>query len=362
MDELWRKAGNEYPLNTGNADWDAVAARLGIPPEPKRKDRRALWLLLLLLIPVLCMRPFPLGLGASDGPTSTSKVPASSKPVPATPSATQPVVQDRSSTVTTGDVPPGNNTTSENNNSNIATVNPGSRTGQVSPGSENTSTATTPMQATPASTRTARSRKRAEHTATSATKMPIAGGARQTEGRRKGKQQSGRTMAVPSQQKTKNAAADVTTGAPPVAGIDATPGPGTIPVLVEPQPKADSVNTIAPLRKDTVPATDTNAAAPGAPKVKPVRTRRFYAGVVAGTGFTTIKRQRSPGPGYDFGIAIGYQASRHFSIEAQLLWSRKKYFSHGKYLKNDLSYLPQYSYVRSVDGDCRRCERPDDLV
>ncbi|RYY91658.1 MAG: hypothetical protein EOO11_22405, partial [Chitinophagaceae bacterium] len=63
MDELWRKAGNEFPLHTGGADWDKVAAKLGIAPEPKRKDRRYLWLLLLLLLPVVCIRPFPLGLG-----------------------------------------------------------------------------------------------------------------------------------------------------------------------------------------------------------------------------------------------------------------------------------------------------------
>ena len=57
MDELYRKAGENYPLNTNTADWEKLRKKLtGIADEPvvtiaeKKKNYRT-FLLLLLLIP-----------------------------------------------------------------------------------------------------------------------------------------------------------------------------------------------------------------------------------------------------------------------------------------------------------------------
>jgi hypothetical protein len=62
MDDLFRKAGDLYPLKTSESDWDNVLGKLqdknfgnqtgisGLPVRADRKKRR--WLFLLLLIPV----------------------------------------------------------------------------------------------------------------------------------------------------------------------------------------------------------------------------------------------------------------------------------------------------------------------
>src|SRR4051812_30356694 len=53
MDELFRKAADDYPLRTDSADWEKVRRQLEAATVPKeeRKDRRYLLFLLLLLIP-----------------------------------------------------------------------------------------------------------------------------------------------------------------------------------------------------------------------------------------------------------------------------------------------------------------------
>jgi hypothetical protein len=65
MDDLFRRAAENYPLDTKSADWDKIAAELEIQPvKPKDhifKDRRYLWLLLLLPISFLCNHIFNSG-------------------------------------------------------------------------------------------------------------------------------------------------------------------------------------------------------------------------------------------------------------------------------------------------------------
>src|SRR5688572_7004546 len=57
MDELFRKAADEYPLNTGTPDWNKVAQGLAeehVPEPPVKKTyRRYTWLLLLLPLGLL---------------------------------------------------------------------------------------------------------------------------------------------------------------------------------------------------------------------------------------------------------------------------------------------------------------------
>lgn len=59
-DDLFKKAGDNYPLNTDNANWQEVFDRIKSPENspppvfaksPQNHSRRYAWLLLLLLIP-----------------------------------------------------------------------------------------------------------------------------------------------------------------------------------------------------------------------------------------------------------------------------------------------------------------------
>lgn len=79
MDELFERAGRDYPLKTDNAGWDAVFGKLQQPdtgittPNPRPFNKRYYWLLLLLL---------PLGyltLNSNERFADKNKVPAANK-------------------------------------------------------------------------------------------------------------------------------------------------------------------------------------------------------------------------------------------------------------------------------------------
>ncbi|RYY59957.1 MAG: hypothetical protein EOO12_15705 [Chitinophagaceae bacterium] len=369
MDELWRKAGNEYPLNTGGADWDKLAARLGLPPgEPKRKDRRYLWLLLLLLVPVVCIRPFPLGLGTASNPGGVAPVTATGNgghkdpqniPVaPATPGQggapgnTPDPVAGQTSNIHQRDAAPGDQPAPVSGASSPARASaPGQPGAVLRVDRRNTDGRNAVASATSAPATGTRTQQRPRvRRQPVATNPPIAGSAGQA-GRHSGNAPVPvRSNVAVGDPAPVDSTSLVKSNVPPVEV------PGVLPPIENvPVPTKDSVAVQPPI----APAVSDSAQNTPAPKKQPSQHRpRFYAGIVGGTGFTTIKRQKSPGPGYDIGIAVGYQPNRHLAIEAEVLWSRKQYFSHGKYLKNDLSYLPAYSYVRAVNGDCRMIEIP----
>ena len=60
MDELFRKAADEYPLNTGTPDWNKVAQGLAEEhvPEPRRVDLDAHGVRRLRMLPD-CPQPQP---------------------------------------------------------------------------------------------------------------------------------------------------------------------------------------------------------------------------------------------------------------------------------------------------------------
>jgi hypothetical protein len=69
--------------------------------------------------------------------------------------------------------------------------------------------------------------------------------------------------------------------------------------------------------------------------------RGMYYGLLAGVGFTTVKSQSFTRPGFDVGVIAGYQISPRSSVEINLLYTHKYYYSDGKYfsmdkMKNDM--------------------------
>ena len=56
MDDLFRRAAEEYPLKTDSADWDKLASKMQAEDEHKnasgKKRNKAKYLLLLALIPL----------------------------------------------------------------------------------------------------------------------------------------------------------------------------------------------------------------------------------------------------------------------------------------------------------------------
>src|SRR5215207_217881 len=62
MDELFRKAGEGYPLDTSGADWEKIAKELNGPRQnpvaSKRNHKKLLWLLVLIPFSFICNQYF----------------------------------------------------------------------------------------------------------------------------------------------------------------------------------------------------------------------------------------------------------------------------------------------------------------
>ena len=63
----------------------------------------------------------------------------------------------------------------------------------------------------------------------------------------------------------------------------------------------------------------------------PFNRQGFYFGVVAGPQFSQVKGQGFTKTGFDAGVLAGYRFNKKFSAEAGLLYAAKHYYSDGKY-------------------------------
>lgn len=294
MDELFRRAAQDYPLNTRGADWEKLQKALEEPPavggEPARKDRRRhlLWLLLLLPLPWICTRY------TGEGDKVAADVPAVQK-------ATVP--------------------SSEKNNSRVVLQETSGRT------LESSSEAPVGLRE-PLSLFT--------NTKSGLTRTPAL------------KEDNGllsnpyRQDALPDGGEIQQPAAPVTesregavTISEPVAALDKA---GQAP---------DSVQK----------AQDTTAAGPQAKKAQQLpKSRRFYAGIIGGADITSIEMQKVKKIGYDLGVIAGYSINERWSVEAGLLSSEKAYYSSGKHLYK--AYTLPGTRLREAEGDCRMWEVP----
>lgn len=84
----------------------------------------------------------------------------------------------------------------------------------------------------------------------------------------------------------------------------------------------------------------------------------FYYGVIAAPDISTIKNQRIKGMGYSAGIIAGYNFNTRLTIEGGVLWSRKKYYTDGKYFTKSGAQIPDYINVHWLDGGCNMFEFP----
>jgi len=86
--------------------------------------------------------------------------------------------------------------------------------------------------------------------------------------------------------------------------------------------------------------------------------RYFYLGLSAAPDLSFIKSQGVKKVGYDFGLLLGYHFSKRLAVEGGFLWDRKKYFTDGKYFDKNNAGLASYVWVKSVDGSCNMFEIP----
>lgn len=91
-------------------------------------------------------------------------------------------------------------------------------------------------------------------------------------------------------------------------------------------------------------------------KVKKLRNK-FYAGIVAGPDFSMVKSTNIKGTGYSFGLLAGYNFNKKLALETGVLWDHKSYQSEGKYFNAESLNWPHVTII-DLEGYCNMYEIP----
>jgi hypothetical protein len=88
------------------------------------------------------------------------------------------------------------------------------------------------------------------------------------------------------------------------------------------------------------------------------RRKKFYTGVMGGIDATTVKFQKIENAGFSYGLLFGYQVNKKWSIETGAFLERKYYYSDGKYINTSKIYLPPNTRIDDASGNCKMIEIP----
>ena len=107
---------------------------------------------------------------------------------------------------------------------------------------------------------------------------------------------------------------------------------------------------------------DTNTTTKNTPKKEvnhPSKQKRFYLGVTAGPEFSGVRRLEQQ-PGYEAGLITGYQLNQKLAVETGVLFSKKNYTCNGKYFNPDKlsASMPSGMQILSLSGNCSVFEVP----
>lgn len=93
-------------------------------------------------------------------------------------------------------------------------------------------------------------------------------------------------------------------------------------------------------------------------KAKPRIQPGFYAGLLGNFDVSTIKLQRINKTGYGLQVLIGYRFSNRLSIESGLAGTVKNYYSKGKYFDKKNTGIPDIVNIYYTNGYCKMFEVP----
>ncbi len=86
--------------------------------------------------------------------------------------------------------------------------------------------------------------------------------------------------------------------------------------------------------------------------------KRFYTGFSGGLDMTSVSLQQSTNPGYHYGLTAGYRFLGRWSVEAGFFVERKKYLTSAEYFDKSRLYINPNSTILSIDGICAMYEIP----
>jgi len=332
MDELFKSAAENYPLNTNGADWDKVMQQLhpadeDAPVAPKKKDNtKFLWLLLLLPFVFICNR-----YTGSDDVSLNNK-----NNVPQ-----QEVVKDKMPVLNKKDIA---------DNRKAAVKQPA--------GPVKTETGKTNIvQENKKGHQLTSSIYRSHHMSTE----PI---------NRRAYAKVNSTINN-SKELSNNKTNDVNDNK--VSDIynddryndkDVTHKKNDIAASVDNgHNKIDNLSINDSITHKEV-ATTTNSDSSKSETTKPITVKSknnkkgFYAGITFGPDYSTIKFQQIQKSGYSVGILAGYQLNNHWAVETGGLWDKKNYYSEGAYFNTKKITIPNNVKIIDVSGTCYMIEIP----
>ena len=389
MDELFRKAADDYPLRVNTPDWnkiqEALDGKVSIEPTGKKKYRRFTWLLLLLPLGFLFYYIFGSNINGtgkigsnSDSnkstSTSISNADVSKADIPKTDDSNSGGPQTEvsrtdvsksdvsNSDVSNSDVTKRDNA-KEDESSNILNAPNSNKSkadrfqsritnddGKDFKHDRNNATNDISKQPT----------KPLPETVPSDRSNALSNTISVKEQKGKIKVQKGRRNSVTGYDKLSNDGLihpGLSDGVSKSDISNFNDNPGLFPFTSIPQIIAMTGLPIEPIND---PAHFEGMQLSGKRVLPPVKKAgpKFYVGAIGGLDITSVRLQKFSNPGSHYGAIAGYQFSNKWSVEAGFYVERKFYYTDGEYFdKRRMANNPN-SKIVSVDGECKMFEIP----
>jgi hypothetical protein len=92
-----------------------------------------------------------------------------------------------------------------------------------------------------------------------------------------------------------------------------------------------------------------------------ISTRGFYAGLLIGPDISSVHFQSVEQTGLSLGVLVGYRLNTRLSVESGLMWDKKYYYSTGEYFKKNQTGIPPNVSILNLNGSCNMFEIPVSL-
>jgi hypothetical protein len=103
-----------------------------------------------------------------------------------------------------------------------------------------------------------------------------------------------------------------------------------------------------------MPSKKNNLSHTGSPK-------GFYVGFAAGPDLSMVHFQSVEQPGFSLGATVGYRFSSRWAVETGFFWDKKYYYSSGQYFNKSKTSIPSNVDVNWLNGNCNMFEIPVNL-
>ena len=85
---------------------------------------------------------------------------------------------------------------------------------------------------------------------------------------------------------------------------------------------------------------------------------QFYIGLTGAIDATTIKFQKIRDAGFSYGLLVGKELNKNWSVQVGYFMEKKYYYSEGKYFNTSKLTMPPNSRIADVSGNCKMIEVP----